>query len=419
MASEPINIFSHSIDPAGVTRLLRRLDEDVRVDGPDDDWSRIEIRLTKQGWFRKSPRLVLGHDSEYYDGENWPMQVFGMQNYFSEFEDGPTKQDVLRLIGTFRFALSVPVDDLDIDSEDERLSVLHEVCQHLDGAFFTPTSLRDASGRVLINAAGEADPEAVFPQMPPTEDHPDAAIDEDYDEDEEPEPPAVDRVVRRMLALTAVAGRATLELDAMQQEIDNAYQHRERMVEWVNELGVGDELEAEEWKVLQRPVGALEQQDFIDAMWRVEGLAVLAWALHIHPLPAYDELVVPMELYDAIGLFDIETAKQHLNRPDLRSREELEQMAEHILAFHWRVRDFSIRPERMDFEAFSRNCWFGTFDISKFQTVNGDLAIAGQEISQADPDEISKASSTAMERHQAINWLHGYSTVYSETDTST
>ena len=71
----------------------------------------------------------------------------------------------MRLIRSFRFALSVPQPDLNIDSNDDRLELLYKVCQYLDGAIFTPTSMRDARGRTLIDAEGYCDPQAVLPKL--------------------------------------------------------------------------------------------------------------------------------------------------------------------------------------------------------------------------------------------------------------
>lgn len=422
MAFEPINIFSHRIDPAGVLHLLQKIAPNVTVKGPADNWSEISIITAKGGLFRRQKKLILGHDAAYYDGDDWARQVFGMQGYFAEFPDTPNKSEVFQLIRSFRFSLSVPVDDLDIDSVDDRLDILFNVCRHLDAAIFTPSSLRDSAGRILIGADGYVDHSAILPQLPPTEDHPDAIDDEDGDEDEEPEPPQPKRVARRTLALTAVATRATIELDHIQGALDadEGESHRQQMLSWITELDIDNEFEPQEWKVIQRPVGGLEEQDFINAMWRVEGLAVLAWALNLHPIPDYDELVVPMELYSSIGLNEAEAGKSLLANPELRSVDEIKVMTEHLLALHWRVRHFSIRAERMDFVEFSKECWFGSFDLSRFRTADRDLAIGDVGIVDADPEEVSRVGSLAMERHKAINWLRGYgSTVYSEVSTDT
>lgn len=423
MASEPINIFSHTIDPSGVAKLMKKLAPDSAIAGPASDWSEIRAVTKKGGMFRREKALILGHNAEYYDGDDWSRQVLGMQGYFSEFPDVPNKVEIFKLIRSFRFSLSVPVDDLDIDSDDDRLELLFEVCRHLDGVMFTPSSLRDSRGRILIDSTGYVDPAAVLPKLPPTDDDPDAVdLLDGEDEDEDPEPPTPVRVAQRTLVLTAVAARATLELDHLQDALskEEGEEHRQRLLSWVAELGIDDEFEPQEWKVLQRPIGSLEEQDFINAMWRVEGLAVLAWSLQIHPVPAYDELVIPMELYDAIGMFDADAGRKLLNEPQLRSAEEITGMLEHLLALHWRVRDLSIRAEPMDFVAFSKDCWFGSFDLSGFRIIDDDLAVGDSAIADADPDEVSKLGSIAIERHQAINWLRGYaSTLYSAVTTDT
>lgn len=420
MSFEPINIFSHRIDPTGVARLMRELVPATTVTGPDDDWSQIDAITSKGGFFKRKRTFSLGHNAEYYDGADWPQQVMGMQGYFSRFPDTDNKQDIYRLIRSFRFSLSVPTDDLDIDGNDDRLELLFAVCKHLDAAIFTPSSLRDSTGRILYGADGFVDSAAIMPALPPTDDHPDAEIDDDEPEDFDPPTPR--RVAERVIAMTAVCARATLELDHLQGELEpgEGETHRERLIEWVSDLEISDELEPQEWKVLQRPVGSLEQQDFVNAMWRVEGLVVLAWALNLFEVPVYDELVVPFELYDAIGMFDVEAGQKLLKDASLRPEKDRDAMLEHLLAYHWRVRDFSIRAESMDFVKFSSDCWFGSFDISRFRTIDNDLAIGEVAISEADPDDVSRVTSTAMERHLAINWLRGYgSPVYSEVSTDT
>jgi len=239
---------------------------------------------------------------------------------------------------------------------------------------------------------------------------------EDADVDREPEPPSARRVASRAIALAAVSERGLLENEA--SGIKDAEQARQELVDWVTGLGITDELEPEEWKALQRPVGRLERQDAIDAVWRIEGLAILAWALRWYDPPAYDELVRPPLLFDAVRILE-PGAMELLSEPTLRAPEELASMREHLLAFHWRMRDFSVRPHSMDFVQFSKKCWFGSFDISRFRIIDNDLAIGDEAIHRADTDEVDRVQSIAFERHRAINWLMGYDTIYSETDTST
>jgi hypothetical protein len=415
---EPINIFSRRIDPRGVIGVLRGLGAEVRVEGPEDDWTRVVVYVAKRGFFRRAASLTFGHDSAYYDGEGWSRQVLGMQGYFCNFPDTERKADVLRLIATFRFALSLPECDLDVCGSDVRLDLVYAVCRHLDGVIFTPSALRDASGHILLDTEGTFDPDAVLPAMPPVCTADEAlAADSTSEADEECQPPTAERVMRRAFALAAVSTRAMLERDA--EQIDDPESERRQLNQWVTNIGIGEELEPDEWKVLQRPIGTLDQRALIDSMWRLESLVVLSWALQLHPLPQYDELVDPSELLRAVGVFDAEKCRRLLASATLREEKELHEMNDHLLAFHWRVRDYSLRAQPMDFVTFSRNCWFGSFDISKFEVKDGDLAIGGQPISKASDEARSRASSTASERHQAINWLRGDSRVFSETDTST
>src|SRR5947199_2100857 len=99
---------------------------------------------------------------------------------------------------------------------------------------------------------------------------------EDDGEDDKPEPPTPKRVARRALALAAVTARALLE---QQDPADSRSEaNRQRFLSWVAALGLEDELEPDEWEVLQRPVGRLDRQAAVNATWRLEGLGVLAWA---------------------------------------------------------------------------------------------------------------------------------------------
>jgi hypothetical protein len=410
---EPINIFSRRIDPRGVVELLRRLGKRVEVAGPDDDWTEATVAIPTGFW--RTRQLVFGHNSEYYDGPDWPKQVFGMGNYFSGFPDVAIKSQILRAISQFRFSLAFPRADLDIDSDDPRCQLVFAVCKHLDGMIFTPSSLRDAAGRILIDAASNSDPQARLPVLAPSDGEPEP----ENEEESEPRPPSAERVAKRAMVLAAVAERGLLEREAFPGNKDKMEQARKFHLARIRAIGVDDEPEPDEWELLQRPVGTLDDQAVINAVWRIEGLIVLAWSLGWLDLPAYDELVVPTAVADALILVDDDQAKEMIARATLRTREEIAALNEHLLAFHWRMRNYRLRPTAMDFVAFSQNCWFGSFDISKFRVLDGDLAIGANPIGKASPDELSICGSIAQERHLAINWLRGYSQIYSETDTST
>lgn len=401
MSSEHIYLFSNRIDPAGVVGLLRRL-ANVKVTGPDENWSQVNV-VTEKRMLRPARKIVFGHNSELYDGPNGRMQFQGMRNYFSAFPDHPSKNDVLTVIQSFQFCLPILTQDMDLDSpeDDDRRDVLFAVCHYLDAVIYTPNTLRDASGQILLSSTQPQNPAATFPALP-------------ADLAAEPElvPPIPVKVARRALALTAVAARASLELDESKPD-----HHRKRIADWINELNIADELEAHERKPLNRPVGSLKEKNFIDTMWQVEGLAILAWALNLSPAPSCDKLVIPADVYESIGLFDPDAGDALLQRPNLRSADQLNAMREHLFMFHWRLRRFATMPVAMDFAAFCKSCPFVDGDISNFKLKNNDLVVGDTQIAKAKPHEIGEAQSIASERCRAINWLHDASELYSKTDT--
>jgi len=413
MAPEPINIFSHRIDPRGVPGVLRSLGLTVQRQGPEDNWTQLTV-LGPRKLLRKPARLVIAHDLDYYDGPNWPRQRLGMENYIARFPDVPRKPQILEVVRSFQFSLAFPEADLDIDGRDERIAWVYALCQHLDGVLFTPSSLRDAQGRVLISAAGETDPEAKLPVIPL---HIEEELPHGTEDEGAGEPPSAERVMRRAFVLAAVANRGLIEHE--QRDFENPDEVREWMLHWVRALCIEDELEPDEWKVLQRPVGTLDSQSAINSVWRLEGLGVILWALGLYELPAYDELVTPSDLFKAVQLGDEAGSRELLAQARLRAQEKLDGYATHALMVHWRLRDFSVRPKAMDFVAFSKNSWIGAFDLAPFQILQNDLALSGNAIADADPETVQTCQSSALERHLAINWIHGCSRIYSATPTNT
>ena len=422
MSAEPITLFSHKIDPKCVLDVLRAMAPGLTVEGPEDDWQRITVSGPKR-LLRKTPTITLTHDRAYYAGDDWGDQVRGMIGYFSRFPGAELTPRIVHLIESFRFALGVLSEpEIDIDSADERLKYLFAAAKHLDAALFTPSSLRDASGRVLFHAKREPDPSAQMPaiyrEVPglPRQQRTRSQGGTLPDPDSPP-PPTPRRVARRALALAAVSGRALLEQeDAADPGVEET---RRRILEWVDATGIGDELEPEEWKVIQRPLGALARQDALNATWRLEGLGVLAWALNRYALRPHDELVDPGELLPAIAMLNVEKARALLAEPDLRARGELEKLGERLFALHWRLREFQVRPGPKNFRELARTAWWGEMNIEGLPLIDDDLAVGGPSITNADPDAVGAAMSATAERHLAINWLRGYAERYSEVDTPT
>jgi hypothetical protein len=421
---EPITLFARLADPAGVARRLRELAPDVQIDGPDADWRNAVIAFGEG----KSRRTVtFTHDPAYYAEPNWSTQMSGMRGYFSRFPETDRKKLVMTLTTSFRFSLGTLFEP-DFNPEgDPRLDVLFSVAELLDGVLFTPSSLRDAHGRILFGCGGEEeeDPDAAFPRVlgeVSIDDARGAAMHEASrpKPPEEPgaEPPTPQRVARRALALSAVTVRAILEQDLAkgEPEVPETYQD---LMAWVRDISINEEFEPDEWAVLQRPPGKLDRRAHLDSTWRLEGLVVLAWALGRFDIPPHDQLVVPIQLWQSLSFLHADAAKALLSSPTLRPQAEIGAIRNRLFALHWRLRNFRLRPEVMDFAEFARTCWFGPLNISGLPLIEGDLGLRGERLDRASPDLFSAAHSAAQERHQAANWLWEGPERYSEASVAT
>ncbi len=419
MANEPINIFSAHADPAGVLNRLRERFPDAEVEADGDTWKAVTVRF---GEGERAAALTFLHDRDYYAGPDWPRQKAGMQGYFDRFPAGDRKPRLMATIGSLQFALATRFEpDFDPDGDD-RLTVVFDIAEFLDGVLFTPSALRDAAGRILVGADGEYDEDAVWPRVGLVVEVPPRSEGGEADEGDQPTPPDPDRVARRAVALTGVVARAVIEREVKfggASDEDAARMHA-RLLGWLREVGIEDELEPAEQDVIARPPGQLQDQEFVNAMWRVEGLAVLAWALGRLDLPRYDELSDVDAVWDAVGFLKPDEVRSMLAIPTVRPPAELEALRKQMLGYHWRLRDFRwSRPQAMDFRAFAKDCWFGSFDLSPFSLIDDDLALRGQRIDAAPPEVFDTCCSIAAERHLAINWLCAGPEEYSEADVST
>ncbi len=409
----PLTIYSTRVAPKGVIEFLRSTGLPLEVEGPEDDWTLATITVKKKGWLSSAQTLVISHSSNYYDGEDWPRQRFGLQNYLAAFPETPNRPDVLRLVSSFQFALAIPRENWDDSNNYQRWKMVYRLCEYLDAVFLTPVALYDANGLLLTSRNGQFDPKAKLPKIPEFVSSSDQADDEAGEQ--QVNPPSAKRVARRTVALSIAAARSFQEIDTL----EDSEEDRKYLLELIKILKLEDELEPQEWKVLQRPVGKLEEQDHINAIWRIEGAATLAWALNWFPLPPDDELVNVQEFFEALKLGEPDALNQMIDEATLRPLDEINDMRIHLTMLHWRLRNYKLRPEPMDFAKFSESCWIGTFDISKFRLIDNDLAIGDVSIHNAATEECSRVNSLAMERHLAINWITGGSDIYSETDTST
>jgi hypothetical protein len=238
----------------------------------------------------------------------------------------------------------------------------------------------------------------------------------DFEDDlPEPDPPLPARVARRALVLSAVCCRSAIEDDAQNAEAET---FRREVLEWLHDVSAIDEAEPEELALLSAPLGSLNERQVIDASWHGEGLGVLAWALARYELPSYQQTISSPDAADAIGFMTLDAAEL-IGNAVLRRPEELEELAERLLALHWRLVEFSMQPEHMDFMSFARTAYFGPLDVEGLEFVRGDLAIDGRPLMDVGEARWRECLSIARERQQAANWLCGQETLYSDVTCDT
>lgn len=253
------------------------------------------------------------------------------------------------------------------------------------------------------------------------------------------DPPTARRVAERAHVLATVICRAFLEIQ--RDTIEDAEGLRGNLLAWLASLDISAELEPHELALLQSTVGHADEKATINASWRGEGLAVLAWALRCFELPAYDVSVFPPDpVQERIGFMNAATATALLDGATLRGSEEISRFASHMTIVNWRLRQFglsrgsalyraninALHPfghgvgERMDFVGYlSVHPAFKDYWLHGLRFVEKDLAIGNSGIADASPEEVQRCTSIANERQIAAYWLRGDHLTYSKVDPAT
>lgn len=216
-------------------------------------------------------------------------------------------------------------------------------------------------------------------------------------------------MLRRALVLSSVAARAGLEARAADAEARGMHP---RILDWLRDAGLEATMEPAELDLVRTPLGAMDSVAAINAGWRAEGAYVLAWALGHHDVLAHDRVVDPHDVAWPLGFLDAGALARE-DRAELRGEREIDTFLARQLAVHWRLREYALRPGPMDFAAVVANGGWARLDIDDRALVDGDLAIDGVRIDQADVARIERCISIASERHRAASWLAGTDPVYS------
>lgn len=160
MATEPITLFAKSIDPVHAFRVLNEVSPKIQVEGSEQNWTKAIVSM---GFWPFKKQLLISHDPAYYSEPNWSVQMNGLRDYLSRFPDVPQRNRAMELTRQFAFSLGTIVDP-DLGRNDYRLTIIQILAKELGAVWFTPSSLRDHTGRILLGAkASDIDREATWP----------------------------------------------------------------------------------------------------------------------------------------------------------------------------------------------------------------------------------------------------------------
>lgn len=405
MAFPPINLYSRNCDPEGVlAKLLEVVPEAVVTRHADGAWKEV-TGTWKRGWLKGHLKVKAGHQPDYYSGEGWGVQRSEMIGYVSKFPGVEKRRDLLSYISGLNFSFNLTLDP-DPVGNDPRIELAFEMARHIDGILFLLGRMLDGEGRVILDATGADDPDAVVPEHE-ADDHEVPAFGE---EEIVLDAPETERLIRRLCVLAALVERGFLE----EPDVPDAEATQRSNLEALRKADALDEAEPDELKWLEAPIGSLEDKEKWALPWLSEGGMVIAWSLGLAELPPYDRQVDVHRLYEiAKGLQDGSL------KPERRASSEIEQLAFQMLAIHWRIRQFSIDGKSIDFPAYAAKAWCGPMDLALARIVEGDLAIGKTPIGEASEQDWKMAGGIMEERRRAIHWVLGHHPVYSENDTAT
>ncbi|HEX7653849.1 MAG TPA: DUF4272 domain-containing protein, partial [Verrucomicrobiae bacterium] len=153
------------------------------------------------------------------------------------------------------------------------------------------------------------------------------------------------RIVKRIFCLSACACRANLEGGAGHPDAQAVHK---QIRPWLKAVNAEADLEPWEAKLLDKPLGKLEPAEHVKSSWCGEGVVLLAWALQLFPLPPHDKTTSGQEIARRMHFLQPDALKL-VAMANLRSQAELKEMKSKVLTIHWRLREFNLRSQPINF----------------------------------------------------------------------
>jgi uncharacterized protein DUF4272 len=239
-------------------------------------------------------------------------------------------------------------------------------------------------------------------------------------------PPSQAQVASRLLCLAAIAtlGAAAQDLQAG-LESDHCETFAVGVRDWVRGEGLLEQLAPSELAVFEKPLDAWTKRELVNASWRGECIGVLMWALScLAELPGYDQQFVG--LLERIPV--LETTAEFVVSTELRPWDALSHARDLAELWHWRSRTTQLSKDPSFLATHADGYLSGIVGQTAQkayavgdtpQPIGDDFPWRGKAYRDLNEDDYSLATSIAIERHFALNWLCGEGETWDETPTDT
>jgi hypothetical protein len=240
------------------------------------------------------------------------------------------------------------------------------------------------------------------------------------DETEKFRRPDAPAVAARVLCLASVCAMADVAIDLEHEHTDAAEADEAvaRLREWSRAEGLTDLYGSAERELIERHPSTWTRQEVMDATWLREAIGALLWALwECGELPGFDR---EFDEVDPVPM--LESTERFVRRAVLRPAEEIDRARAAAELWHWRARKAKrLRAaEGNDLDAVVRDVAAHAYEHGDIaEPIDGDFPAFGKAFRDLTDDEYASASSIAVERHLALNWVCGYSDDWDGTPTDT
>lgn len=225
-------------------------------------------------------------------------------------------------------------------------------------------------------------------------------------------PPEERQVLHRSWCLSAMVARAFIDERPSQP---TSIGINAQILPWIEHVRCGSELEGWEAAALTATLGELEPAHRERASWFSEGVGVLAWALTRYDPPPYDVVADAQTVTSKLDFLDFAAPNIQVG---LRPAPELQNAHRRALAIHWRLSQFEVNHQAIDFAAAPKSHpLLSSATVAELPLVDGDLMIGNHSISRAPADRVAQVGRIALERFRAFQWLMGDDAVFSRVTT--